>query len=101
MAEPLHSNGISVYYRHSGAVPLASRMSLVARRKMFRLFLESFQPSPTTSVLDVGVTCDTSFAESNYFEQMYPHPHNIVCVGTEDGSHLMQAYLHPLPVSSY
>ncbi len=92
MKEPVHGDGISIYYQHSRGVPLASGLSLVARRKMFRLFLESFQPGPTTSVLDVGVTCDTSFAESNYFEQMYPYPHNIVCVGTEDGSHLMQRY---------
>src|SRR5689334_3853079 len=82
----------SVYYQHSGALPLASRVSLSARRKMFRLFIECFQPGPATSVIDVGVTCDTSFAESNYFEQMYPYPHNIVCVGTEDGSHLTEVY---------
>jgi hypothetical protein len=89
--KPLASES-SVYYQHSGAVPFASKLSLTARRKMFRLFLESFRPGPTTSVIDVGVTCDTSFAESNYFEQMYPYPHNIVCVGTEDGSHLAEVY---------
>jgi hypothetical protein len=59
---------------------------------MFSLFIECFRPGPTTSVIDVGVTCDTSFAESNYFEQMYPYPNNIVCVGTEDGSHLVHVY---------
>jgi Methyltransferase domain len=92
VALPKQSDEISVYYQHSGAVPLASWVSLVARRRMFRLFMDAFQPGPETTVLDVGVTCDTSFAESNYFEQLYPYPRNIVCVGTEDGSHLMQTY---------
>jgi hypothetical protein len=92
MAQSLNSDGISVYYQHSGRVPLASRLSLAARRKMFRLFLQCLQPGPSTSVIDVGVTCDASFAESNYFEQMYPYPQQIVCVGTEDGSHLMRMY---------
>jgi SAM-dependent methyltransferase len=93
MAELLNPDKTSVYYQHSGGLPLASRVSLAARRKMFRLFLEWFRPGPATSVLDVGVTCDSSFAESNCFEQLYPYPHNIVCVGTEDGTHL--THRHP------
>lgn len=82
----------SVYYQHSGTVPLASRLSLQARRKMFELFMARFQPSSHTSVLDVGATSDSSFSESNYFERMYPYPQNIVSVGTEDASHLSTQY---------
>jgi len=92
MVERLNPDGSSVYYQHSGSVPLASRVSLYARRKMFHLFMECCQPGPGTSVLDVGVTSDTSMAESNFFEHLYPYPHNIMCVGTEDGSHLMTAF---------
>jgi SAM-dependent methyltransferase len=92
MAERLDSDSASVYYQHSGTVPLASRVSLAARQKMFRLFMAACQPTAATTVLDIGVTNDTSFAESNYFERLYPYPQNIVCVGTEDGSHLMQVY---------
>lgn len=82
----------SPYYQDSGRLPLASRLSLHVRQKMFRLFMESMTPSATTRVLDVGVTSDRSFQESNYFERMYPYPHNITCVGTEDGSHLERDY---------
>src|SRR4029077_8173404 len=82
----------SVYYRHSGPVPFASRLSFHIRRKMFRLFMEAMRPQPQTTVLDVGVTSDERFRESNYFEQMYPYPQNITCVGTEDGSHLARRY---------
>jgi SAM-dependent methyltransferase len=59
---------------------------------MFRLFENYFQPGPDASVLDVGVTSDSQFAESNYFEKMYPYPHRITCVGTEDGSHLAEQF---------
>ena len=82
----------SVYYRHSGTVPLASKLSFHIRRKMFLLFMELMRPQPETRVLDVGVTSDETFRESNYFEQMYPYPKNVTCVGTEDGSHLAQRY---------
>jgi SAM-dependent methyltransferase len=82
----------SAYYRHSGSLPLASRLSLNVRRKMFHFFMDALRPQPDSRVLDVGVTSDGRFAESNYFEQMYPYPHNITCVGTEDGSHLETRY---------
>jgi hypothetical protein len=82
----------SVYYRDSGTVPLASRLSVHVRRKMFTLFMNTMRPGPGTTVLDVGVTSDERFRESNYFEQWYPHPHNVTCVGTEDGSHLALRY---------
>lgn len=87
MAENL---GSSAYYQH--ATSFASRISWHIRRKMFQTFMEYFRPGPETSILDVGVTSDDSFQESNYFEQLYPYPHWITCVGTEDGSHLAARY---------
>ena len=82
----------SVYYQNSGSVPLASRLSLHVRRKMFRLFMDAVRPGPLTTVLDVGVTSDERHRESNYFEQLYPYPAKVTCVGTEDGSHLEARY---------
>lgn len=81
---------LSAYYQH--ATSLASRMSWHVRQKMFRAFMEYFRPKPETTILDVGVTSDDCFQESNYFEQLYPYPHRITCVGTEDGSHLEARY---------
>jgi SAM-dependent methyltransferase len=80
----------SAYYQH--ATSFASRISWHVRRKMFRIFMEYFQPGPEVTILDIGVTSDDSFQESNYFEQLYPYPHRITCVGTEDGSHLEARY---------
>jgi SAM-dependent methyltransferase len=59
---------------------------------MFLRFMKVIDPGPETTVLDVGVTSDERYRESNYFEQMYPYPQNITCVGTEDGSHLQLRY---------
>jgi SAM-dependent methyltransferase len=82
----------SVYYSDSGTVPFASRLSFHVRRKMFLLFMDTIRPRPDARVLDVGVTSDERYRESNYFEQMYPFPSRITCVGTEDGSHLAARY---------
>jgi hypothetical protein len=62
------------------------------RRKMFQTFMEELRPSPETKILDVGVTSDSFYPESNYFEKMYPYSNQITCVGTEDGSHLMEMF---------
>jgi SAM-dependent methyltransferase len=82
----------SCYYGDSGAIPFASRLSFHVRRKMFQLFMNVIHPGPDARVLDVGVTSDETHNESNYFEKMYPYPHQITCVGTEDGSHLALSY---------
>lgn len=82
----------SVYYQHSGPLPLASRLSLRARGRMFQRFMRAMRPDSSTRVLDVGVTCDQSHPESNFFERMFPYPANVTCVGTEDGSHLETLY---------
>jgi SAM-dependent methyltransferase len=84
---------ISPYYRHSSyKLSLASRLSYAARMQMFDRFMQVMQPSAGNTVLDIGVTSDTTFKESNFFEQLYPYKEQIVCVGTENGSHLEQTY---------
>ena len=89
---PARVSSESVYYSDSGTVPFASRLSFHVRRKMFLLFMDMIRPRPDARVLDVGVTSDERYRESNYFEQMYPFPGNITCVGTEDGTHLAARY---------
>ena len=80
------------YYRDSGRVPLASRISYAARKRIFGFFMDQMDPSRETSVLDIGVTSDFSFRESNFFEQFYPYKDRIVCVGTESAGHLERLY---------
>ncbi len=82
----------SSYYSITGRMPFVSGFSLGARRKMFQLFMREVQPTEGMTVLDLGVTCDVNSPESNYFEQLYPYKHRIVCAGTEEAHHLESLY---------
>lgn len=82
----------SPYYKNTGKISLASNISMRFRKNIFHKFIEIMQPQPYYIVLDIGVTSDDTFQESNFFEKMYPFTSQIVCVGTEDGSHLKEKY---------
>jgi len=82
----------SPYYKDTGKVALASQISMHIRRKMFTKFMTAIKPNEHQKILDIGVTSDTNYQESNFFERLYPHKDKIVCVGTEDGSHLETQY---------
>jgi hypothetical protein len=84
------SPGVFAYCQH--ATSFASRTSWHVRQKMFQTFMEYAQPVPEVTILDIGGASDDSFQEPNYFEQLYPYPYRITCVGTEDGSHLEERY---------
>jgi hypothetical protein len=77
---------------HQNTTSLSSWIAWSVRQKMFRIFMEYFQPGPEMAILDVGVTSSSTYQESNYFEQLYPYPQRITCVGTEDASHLEAHY---------
>jgi SAM-dependent methyltransferase len=64
---------------------LASRASARSRATKFDLFLRELQPTPETTVLDLGVT-DTgagegAYASDNFFEALYPWPERVTAVG--------------------
>lgn len=82
----------SPYYKDTGKIPLASQISVRFREKMFAMFMANMKPDTQDNILDIGVTGDDRYQESNYFERLYPHKIRIVCVGTEDGSYLETKY---------
>jgi SAM-dependent methyltransferase len=79
-------------YKNTGKIALASKLSINAREKMLSKFMKTMNPQPNHIVLDVGVTSDDQYPESNYFEKVYPYKEKIICVGTEDGGHLEEKY---------
>jgi len=83
---------ISPYYKNTGKIALASKISVQFREKMFAEFMAKTKPESKQRILDIGVTSDDRFQESNYFERLYPYKNKIVCVGTEDGSYLETKY---------
>ena len=62
---------------------VASRVSLRSRERKLELFLSLLQPSPGSTVVDVGVTNAPFGAGStdNFFEAMYPWPEQVTGVG--------------------
>jgi SAM-dependent methyltransferase len=67
------------------------RISWHVRKKMLNHLLERAKPTPTTTVLDIGVTNDRRKA-CNFFEKLYPYPHKITGVGKENSSFLEKEF---------
>ena len=64
----------------------AARVSLRSRERKLRRFLDTFDPGPETTVVDVGVT-DAPFgagSSDNFFEAIYPWPERITAVGNTE-----------------
>ena|SRR6516162_5944099 len=58
------------------------------RRVMYRRFVELLDVKPQTTIIDIGVTSDRTFENSNYLEAWHPHPGRITAVGLDDASFL-------------
>jgi SAM-dependent methyltransferase len=82
----------SPYYKDTGKIPFTSKISFLLRKRMFAKFMNSMKPAVDHKILDIGVTCDDQYQESNYFEKFYPYKDRIVCIGTEDGGYLESKY---------
>jgi SAM-dependent methyltransferase len=72
-------------------------ISLRSRERKLRLFLDELQPTPETSVLDVGAD-ELAFGEGdgcgtlNFFEERYPWPERITALGLQDGKSFRRRY---------
>ena len=81
------------YYQTTEHIPFTEKLSVNARKKMYALFMNIMEPSKTSSILDVGVTCDKQHPASNMLEYCYPHKKQITCAGVENAYHLEKIYL--------
>jgi hypothetical protein len=75
---------------------LAARVSAGSRRRKLALFFETMQPTPETSVVDVGVSDGGYGADvlgtANFFEALYPWPERITAVSTQHLTVFQQAF---------
>lgn len=71
---------------------IATKVAYKARSTMFSMFMEEFGPARKETVLDVGVTSDSDYSTSNYFEALYPQKDSIVCCGFDNASFLEEQY---------
>ena len=75
-----------------GADSLIGRTAERARRAMFQIFMREMAPDGDSTILDVGVTDDDSYALDNCLEALYPWKDRITAAGLEDASHLERLY---------
>lgn len=71
---------------------LPVRLAGRQRREMYRRFLAASAVADGDTILDVGVTADTSYESSNYLEAWYPHKARIVATGIDDAAFLETRY---------
>lgn len=82
---------------HTSPVRLANAVSLRSRKRKLRLFLEELQPTPETTVLDVGAD-ELGFGDAggcatlNFLEELYPWPERITALGLHDGARFRERY---------
>ena len=76
---------------------LADAVSLRSRKRKLRLFLDELEPTPETTVLDVGAD-ELAFGEGdgcatlNFFEELYPWPEQITALGLHNGAGFRARY---------
>jgi len=71
---------------------LQVRIATRQRRVMYRAFIDSLDVGPQNTILDVGVTSDRTFGNSNYLESWHPYPEMITALGLDDASFLQGLY---------
>jgi ubiquinone/menaquinone biosynthesis C-methylase UbiE len=87
------SNLPNAQFNFAAPDSLAVRVATTVRHRMFEKFMTELAPQPSDRVLDIGVTSDQTYANSNYFEALYPYKDRIVAAGLQDAAFLQQ--LHP------
>jgi hypothetical protein len=79
------------YYQNTGSMTFARRISTIARRRVYDLFMQKMQPKSGDRILDIGVSDDTGIG-SNMLEQLYPYRENLTCASLTDGKLILSAY---------
>jgi hypothetical protein len=87
---PTYKEDNSQYFQPNIA-GIPSKIIMHVRKKMYKEIMEYMRPTADTTILDVGVTNDKR-PDTNFFEKLYPYPHMITAIGTEDASFLEEDF---------
>jgi SAM-dependent methyltransferase len=71
---------------------LVQRISLFNRNRKWRTFLDEIQPTPQTTVLDVGFANREVSPTANYIERHYPWPENLTALGLDEPTEFRRRY---------
>ncbi len=92
MSKQSNNKSIDYFFSTHPLRRYASNISYHARRNMFDTFMRCMQPTEQSRILDIGVTPDQCLPESNFFEQCYPYPDQIVASSIENAANIEQSY---------
>jgi hypothetical protein len=79
------------YYEAVAKQSLAERLLVAARKRIYRDFVSCCQPTPKSTILDVGVS-DIVNDGANLIERQYPYPEQIAAVGLGNGVAFKEAF---------
>lgn len=69
-----------------------SNVSILVRRKQYRLFFHLLEPLPSDRILDVGVSPDLRLKDTNFFLKQYSYKKRVTIASVEDCTHLVTLY---------
>ena len=59
---------------------------------MYARFIDTMDPGPDDTILDIGATSDQTYEHSNYLEAWYPHKAKVTACGIDDATFLERKY---------
>jgi len=71
---------------------VAHKVSGANRRKKYDFFINTFQPTPDTKILDVGPSEGEYSPSDNLIEKLYPYPGSITALGIEAFDEFIKRY---------
>ena len=80
------------YFKRAVKFSLLDEIAFYARRRIFKIFMDTVMPLQRETMVDVGVFGGSADPNWNFLEQLYEYPENITAVGIEDASVLELQY---------
>ncbi len=83
---------INAQYNVAAPESLPIKFAGYQRRKMYARFIDTMDPGPDDTILDIGATSDQTYEHSNYLEAWYPHKAKVTACGIDDATFLERKY---------
>ena len=85
----IKSEPIDYFSYNNPFLKFKTYFSIKARRKMFEDFMKYVNPNDSSAILDLGATPDTTLADSNIFDKLYPYKEQLTVCSIEDCSNIV------------
>ena len=80
------------YFDRAYNFSIFDKISIFARRQIFKVFIKNIKPLSHEKIIDIGVFGGSQDPSMNFLEQFYQYPKNITAIGVEDAVFLERQY---------